>query len=264
MQLNQIKVTIVAIITYFGIATNLNAAQAATISLANPGFEAPKQTNEPVPGAGFFGFTTPLGWSLYDPNNLIPENATLGTPFTGGWQPSELFFSNVPEGEQIGSIFLVPPGLGEVGFVQNSGILIEPETKYTLSVAVLNTPNVTGSEFFAGFPGYKLELLAGNTIISADNNSVVIDEGEFEQVSLSYNSLDSDLYLGQELGIRLINPNLNNGSGLDNGNGIEVNFDDVRLNASSITQTTAVSESNSILGLLFTTGLVLGLLKHKK
>jgi hapalindole H/12-epi-hapalindole U/12-epi-fischerindole U synthase len=262
MKLNQIKVIIVAIMTPFGILTNLNFARSATILLENPGFETPKQTNEPVPGAGFFDFTTPPGWSLYDPNNLIPENATLGTPFTGGWQPSDSFFPDIPEGAQIGSIFLVPPGLGEVGFVQSSGILIEPKTEYILSVAVLNTPSVEGSEFFAGFPGYRLELLAGNTVISADNNSVAINEGEFERVSISYSSLNDSIYLGEELGIRLVNLNLNNSSGLNNGNGIEVNFDDVRLNATSVDRTTAVPESNFILGLLLTTSLFLRRLKN--
>lgn len=263
-QLNKINVIVLTSVTiYFGITTNINSAQAATISLENSGFELPEQTNEQVPGAGFFDFTTPPGWSLYDPNSLIPENAGLNTSFTGGWKPSDSFFPDIPEGDQIASIFLVPPGSGEVGLVQNSGVLIESETEYTLSVAVLNTPNVAGAEFFTGFPGYRLELLAGDTVISADNNSVLINEGEFEQVSLSYISSRNDVYLGQELSVRLINPNLNNSSGLDNGNGIEVNFDNVQLNANSIDGTTIVPESNSILGLLFTTGLVLGLFNHQ-
>jgi hapalindole H/12-epi-hapalindole U/12-epi-fischerindole U synthase len=262
MKLNQIKFVIVAIVTNLGILTNLNPARSANIALENPGFEAPKQTNEPVPGAGFFDFTTPPGWSLDDPNNLIPDNATLGTAFTGGWQPSDSFFPNIPEGEQIGSIFLVPPGLGEVGLVQSSGILIEPETEYTLSVAVLNTPSVEGSEFFAGFPGYRLELLAGNTVISVDNNSVAIAEGEFERVSISYNSLNDSNYLGAELGIRLVNLNLNNNSGLDNGNGTEVNFDDVRLDATSIDRNTTVPESHSIFGLFLIGSLLLRNLKN--
>lgn len=264
MNLNQSKLIIFSIVTFFGIITTLNTAKAATISLENPSFEIPEQTNQPVPGAGFFDFTTPLGWNLYDPNSLIPENATLGTPFTGGWKPSELFFPNIPEGEQIASIFLVPPGGGEVGFVQNSGVLIEPKTEYILSVAVLNTPSVAGSEFFTGFPGYRLELLAGNTVISADNNSVVVEEGEFKQIDLSYISSEQNPYLGEELSIRLINLNLDNGSGLDNGNGIEVNFDNVQLQANSLNDSTAVPESSYILGLLFTVGFALALEKKLK
>lgn len=258
-KVNAIIVT--SAILYLGITVNVNPAQAVTLSLENPGFETPVQTNEPVPGAGFFDFETPSGWSLYDPNNLVPEDASLATSFTGGWNPSESFFATVPEGEQIASIFLVPPGSGEVGFTQNSGVIIQPKTQYTLSVAVANTPAIPGLEVFAGFPGYRLELLAGNTVISADDNTVVINEGEFQEASVSYNSSSDDVYLGQELGIRLINLNLNNGSGLDNGNGIEVNFDNVRLDATSV-DATSVTESTSIFGLLFVTGLIFCSLKN--
>ncbi len=224
-----------------------NSAQAAIIALENAGFEIPEQTESPVPGAGFFDFDTPPGWSLYDPNGLIPEDASLETSFTGGWKPSEAFFPTIPEGDQIGSIFLLPPaGAGEVGFFQSSDTIIQPNTTYTLSAAILNTPALPGAEIFEGFPGYRLELLAGNTVIAADNNTIVVNEGEFETATISYTSSNDDIYLGESLGIRLINPHLNNESGLDGGNGIEVNFDDVQLRATSVA--TSVPEPTSILG----------------
>lgn len=229
---------------YLGVGIKVNPAQAVAISLENPGFEIPEQTNEPVPGAGFFDFDTPPGWDLYDPNELIPEDASLETSFTGGWKPSEAFFATIPEGEQIGSIFLVSPGAGEVGFAQNSGVTIQRNTTYTLSAAVLNTPPLPGAEIFEGFPGYRLELLAGNSIIATDNNTIVISEGGLETATVSYTSSNNDIYLGEALSIRLINPNQNNGSGLDGGNGREVNFDNVELKA------TPVSEPRSILGFL--------------
>ena len=213
-----------------------NSAQAAIIGLENPGFESPEQTNEPVPGAGFFDFDTPPGWTLYDPNGLIPEDASLATSFTGDWKPSEAFFPIIPEGDQISSIFIAPPaaGTGEVGFFQSSGVTIQPNTTYNLSVAIGNTPGFSGAEIFIGFPGYRLELLAGNTVIATDNNTIVVSEGEFETATVSYSSSNDDIYLGELLGIRLINSNLNNNSGINVGNGVEVNFDNVQLTATSV------------------------------
>ncbi len=223
-----------------GMGINLNPVKAVTIPLANSGFELPEQTNEPIPGAGFFDFDTPSGWDLYDPNNLIPVDASLMTSFTGGWKPSSVFFATIPEGDQIGSIFLVPPGAGEVGFAQNAGVILQPKTVYTLSAAVLNTPGLPGAEVFEGFPGYRLELLAGNTVISTDNNTLAISEGDFKIATVSYTSSKNDIYLGETLSIRLINPNLNNNSGLNGGNGVEVNFDDVKLSAVSVPESTSL------------------------
>ena len=238
-----------------GITLN-NSAQASNISLENSGFEAPEQTNSPIPGAGFFDFETPPGWELYDPNNLIPNDASLATSFTGGWKPSAAFFPSIPEGDQIGSIFLVPPGAGEVGFAQNSVTTIEPNTTYTLSAAVLDTPSLPGAEIFAGFPGYKLELLAGNEVIAVDNNTIMIGEGDFKTATVSYSSSKNDIYLGEALSLRLINLNLNNSSGFDGGNGVEVNFDNVQLSA------TSVPESQSVIGYLLL-GISLILMRKK-
>ena len=232
-------ISLIAFCSIFG-SIKVNSAQAATISLENPGFETPEQVNSVVPGAGFFDFETPSGWNLYDPNGLIPENASLDTSFTGGWKPSEAFFPVIPEGDQIGSIFLVPPGSGEVGFAQNTDTTIQANTTYTLSAAILNTPASLDVGIFEGFPGYRLELLAGNDVIATDNNTVTVDEGGFATATVSYTSSNDDPYLGDLLGIRLINPNLNNESGLDGGNGVEVNFDDVRLSATSVPETSTL------------------------
>ncbi len=249
------SIIVTSISMCLGVSIQINPAQAFVISLENPGFEVPEQTNQPVPGAGFFDFDTPPGWNLYDPNNLIPEDASLATSFTGGWKPSDAFFATIPEGEQIASIFLVPPGAGEVGLAQNLGITIQPNTTYILSAAVLNTPALPGAELFEGFPGYRLELLAGNDVIATDNNTVVINEGSFETATVSYTSSKDDIYLGEALSVRLINPNLNDGNGFNGGNGVEVNFDNVELSASSVPEFTSII-SLLTLGLIGTSSLV--------
>ena len=233
--INRISLSIATSISILvGASLNNSSAQAFNIPLENASFEAPEQTVAPVPNAGFFDFETPLGWELYDPNSLIPDNASLETSFTGGLKPSAAFFANIPDGEQISTIYLITPGAGEVGLAQSSVTTIEPNTTYTLSAAVLNTPGLPGIAIFEGFPGYRLELLAGDTVIAVDDNTLAVDEGDFVTASVSYTTSKNDIYLGEALSLRLINLNLDNDSNPNGGNGIEVNFDNVILSATSV------------------------------
>ena len=214
------------------------SASAASISLVNPGFELPDLSSTPeiVPGAGPFDFAVPPGWTLYNPDNLVPPaydggaNAPLATAFVGAWRPSAAFFSTVPEGAQIVSVYINTPGAGVVGLSQNTGVTIQPNTTYTLSAAV-GSPQIPdpSNPLFDGFPGYSLELLAGNTVIATDNNSITVNDKQFNSASLSYTSSQNDPYGGEELGLRLINLNLDNNSGGNGNNGREVTFDDIQL-----------------------------------
>lgn len=233
------------------IAMSSGIAKANNIPVANPGFEEPDQTVEAFPGAGvvgFFEFNPPTNWELYDPNNLVPPDVNasnaFGNAFTGAWKPSDLF-PPVPEGDQIVSIYVVPPGAGVVGLSQTTSVNIQPKTRYNLSVAIGNPETADG--FFDGFPGYTLELLAGDTIIATDNNTVSIDESDFRRASVSYTSTSDDIYVGEPLAIRLINPNLDNNSGPDGNNGREVTFDDVQLQAFAVPESGAFSWQLSLL-----------------
>ncbi|TVQ43643.1 MAG: hypothetical protein EA365_12025 [Gloeocapsa sp. DLM2.Bin57] len=245
------------------------SVSAANIPLANPSFESPdlSNTTEIVPGAGPFDFETPTGWNLYNPNNLIPPvydneaNSPFATAFTGVWRPSSPFFATIPDGAQIVSIYINTPGQGVVGLSQNTGVTIAPNTTYRFSAAVGNPqiPDPT-DPFFDGFPGYRLELLAGNTVIATDDNSISIDEKQFRRASIAYTSSENDTYQGEELGIRLINLNLDNNSGGDGNNGREVTFDDVRLEEIAVPDNGMSWQLSSIMML---TGLVIKL-KTKK
>lgn len=214
--------------------------KAAEIAISNSGFEEPSLAGlEPIVGEEIFTFTTPPGWQLYDPNGLIPADTNLATSYPGVWNPSPTFFADeAPEGENIGAIFLNQAlNSGVVGFTQTLANTLQANTEYTLKVEVGNP----GSDFFAGFPGYGVQLLAGNTIIAEDNNTLAVVEGEFNTTTISFTTTTKDLNLGEPLQIRLLNT-------LES-TGLEVNFDNIRLSANPV-DLQSVPESNSIWSLL--------------
>ena len=74
---------------------------------------------------------------------------------------------------------------GEYGMEQTLTTTLEANTTYALSVDIGNI--ATGSSedgqtfFLDGLPGYRVELLAGDSVVAADDNSLFgsIAEGEF-------------------------------------------------------------------------------------
>lgn len=189
------------------------------VVIENPGFEA-----NPLGPGGLNYMITPDGWDRYDPMMII-DNAynVLGVlnPTGTGHYNSEA----APEGGNIAITFFfqewstgIPAGLS-----QTLGANLEANTQYTLSVEVGNIASPPVSDFdFTGFPGYRVELLAGSTLLVVDDNTLAPAEGEFVRSEISYTSGAADPEIGAPLEIRLINLN-------DPQNGIEVNFDDVRL-----------------------------------
>ena len=236
---------------FLSLIVTIAPAKAASITIANSGFENPDLTGvEPVIGDEVFTFETPPQWQLYDPSGLIPAETNLETSYPGVWNPSADFYpEDVPEGENIGAIFLnQTPGSGVVGFSQTLSNTLEANTQYTLQVGVGNP----GASLFAGFPGYAVQLLAGDTVIAEDNNTLEIAEGSFATSTVVYSTSVNEPNLGEPLQLRLLNT-------LED-NGLEVNFDNVELSTTSITESTPVPESNSITSLLL---LGIGLLTIK-
>ena len=84
-----------------------------------------------------------------------------------------------------------------------------------------------------GFPGYRIDVLAGATVIGSDSNriGVTIPEGVFQQARFYFDTGPAPAQLGQPLGIRLVNLKFPATPGNPN---IEVDFDDVRLSAGPI------------------------------
>lgn len=201
----------------------------AALTIINPGFEA-----NPVATNCFQGFV-PTGWSIYDPNGIFDgANDAVGGLNT---QPGGPYFvDGAPEGEHVALVFLQGDiGGGPMGLTQTLAGVLEADT-YTLTVQVGNIASGQGPPpcdvfgFFDldGFPGYRVQLLAGGVVIAEDNNSLAgtIPEGEFRPSNLQVTIPAGHPQLGAALAIRLINLNTVD-SPMDPG--IEVDFDDVRL-----------------------------------
>ena len=188
------------------------------VTIINSGFE------DPVVEDGIFTFTTPPGWELFDPDGLIP----LPTNSVGVWNPTVSNHPDgVPEGENVGFIFLgEPPGSGTVALTQTLTTTLEANTQYTLAVKVGDPLPNPGSSALDGFPGYEIQLLAGDTVLVLDNNSLEITEGTFETSVISFTAPEDHPNLGEALEIRLFN--------LLEEEGEIVNFDDVRVELSGI------------------------------
>ncbi|MFN6471917.1 MAG: calcium-binding protein [Nostoc sp. SerVER01] len=203
-----------------------------SIFIENAGFEEPELED------GSFNIADVPGWLVYDPNGYIPENPNgIETSNYDVLDPNtEYFINEAPEGENVADLYVVqPPGSGGVlGLFQELDTVLTANTEYTLQVEVGNIGGIYIGIDLSGFPGYRVELLAGDTVIAADNNSVFIEDKTFETSTVKFTATESNPYLGQNLGIRLIN--------LIEGPGLVVNFDDVRLTAQTLPD---ISASNS-------------------
>jgi hypothetical protein len=219
----------------FGFAC-LWSAWAQPIPIANAGFES----NSITPGA--FVVLDPQNWVRYDPSSII-DNAFNAVGVIRPSPGTEYFPGGAPEGNNAALVYLAGGQTAQVGLQQNLTATLQPSTRYRLSAQIGNIASGTslpGSSggpgvFYNlnGFPGYRLDLLAGGSVIAADTNSIgaTIPEGEFRRATLIFDTGTANAQLGQALGVRVVNLKM---PGTTNAPNIEVDFDDVSLNAGPI------------------------------
>jgi len=219
-------------------------AGAAPVTINNSSFESPG-TN---PGTFTGGQTSgPTGWTVYN------AGATNNQRFFGVWNPAGTvsYLDPVPDGANIGVVFLDnTTGIAEAGLRQTLAATLQLSTEYRLTIEVGNfRPGTPGETWdFTGFPGYRVDLMAGATVLASDNNTLAPAEGRFLTSTVSFTTGGSHANAGQALAIRLVNLN---------GAGVEVNFDNVRLDA------TAVPEPSSALLMVSGLGLALSFRPRK-
>lgn len=209
---------------------------AQTIPIVNAGFEADSITD------GAFVVLQPQAWATYDPSGIINnvQNAVgVIRPNIGG----EYFPTGAPEGVNAALVFLGGNEMGEAGLQQTLSATLQANTRYRCSVQIGNIASGTslpGSSggpgiFFDldGFPGYRIDVLAGGSVVAAENNSMgaTIPEGAWRPTRFYFDVTNSHPQLGQPLGIRLVNLKQPGTPEIPN---IEVDFDAVTLSAGAI------------------------------
>ncbi len=211
------------------------AAQAAPIFIENHSFEA----DFAAPGTFPTGNVT--GWDVLDPFDVLLPLGD-GQDAIGVLNPTTSTFFDpdaAPDGDNVALIYLSDDiGQGPVSLTQELGATLQANTVYTLQVEVGNIASGFGTGPFAdtffdldGFPGYAVSLYAGGQLLDEDVNTLVIEEGEFLTSTVQVVIGDNHDQLGQHLEIRLTNLNLEDDP---EDPGIEVDFDNVRLDAAPI------------------------------
>ncbi len=195
-----------------------------------------------------FTFGALNGWGVYDPN-VVTSDGDGPTYFVGTLTPFEPdpvgnpgVFANFPGGAADGQRVAIAfnfqgsDGQGEYGLMQLLAITLQPYSTYTLEVEIGNIDSATAmnGDFFplAGFPGYRVDLLAGDFIVAQDDNSLAgtIPDGEFATSTVTLTTGANHDHLNQLLQIRLVN--LNQLDPLFPDSDIEVDFDNVRFDRS--------------------------------
>jgi hypothetical protein len=168
------------------------SVHAAPIPITNPSFEQPSLSK------GSFTVEDITGWSVINTGN------------PGVFNPSSTSFESVPDGSQT----LYSNG---ATVFQQLPATLAPNTTYTLRLQVGRRLDYTN------FPGFTVELRAGNTVLASANQTMVSlpDPGKFVPLTLSF-STPSSVPQGQNLEIRLKSV------------GAQTNFDNVTLDAVSI------------------------------
>eukprot|EP01084_Bolivina_argentea_P258667 436175_1 len=207
---------------------------------------------------------TPTNWTHYDPYNILNGgsnsmgiiNPTNSDFFPSGAPEGTLKYkdtlnqtnlqTNIKIGNQAALLWLsLTATTYEAGIEQTLNDIVTANTRYTLTVEVGNIASGTGSSSSAsgsnpynlnGFPGYRIDLMAGNQILVSDDNTLLPAEGAWETSIISVDVLSGNLLIGETLGIRLINLHIH---GTTEAPAIEVDYDNVRLDAISISGNTA-------------------------
>jgi hypothetical protein len=218
-------------------------AQAAPLAVTNASFED-------TTGSSFayneFTFGPFAGWGLYEQTPGLTDGGDGNTFFIGtlnpsittpGGPPYAWFPAGPTHGDRVAIAFnyAYSGGTGEYGLQQTLADTLQPNTTYTLRVDIGNIAtgvSVDNTLFdLSGFPGYRIDLLAGGVVIASDNNSLAlaIAEGTWATSTVVFNTTASHDQMFQSLGIRLVN--LNTPPGLNPAPDLEVDFDNVRLTA---------------------------------
>jgi hypothetical protein len=155
-------------------------------------------------------------WTIFNGGTVVILNPSSENDLT----------AEAPDGANVTT---VTSSSNEDGLSQTLASNLLVDSAYTLTVKVANT------KFRSGFPGYRVQLLAGSTVLAEDDNSLAVAEDSVVTSTVSYTYTTANAALvGQPLQIRLLSKGVNSAE--------EVAFDDVKL---SFIQTRVNPEANA-------------------
>ena len=177
------------------------ASAQTPVAITNSGFENPVLTDGQLSSGAI------PGWSAFNGRTLVILNPSSATDLT----------AEAPEGQNVG---VITSSSTEGGMSQTLAAQFQANVTYALTVKVANT------KFTGDFPGYRVQLAAGGTILAEDDNSQAVAEDSVVTATFNY-TYDAGLHagvVGQALEIRLLSKGLVSGQ--------EIAFDDVQLTLS--------------------------------
>lgn len=226
-------------------------AYAAPLAVENANFEAlytdgnlPAIYAGDVPPGAFPTGAPPASWTAYYESGTPQGGEFLGVlnpgttaDYVAAMAGSPCFPAGAPEGDNMALLFTSgDAGGNEYGITQVLSATLEAATTYTLTVDVGNIQSCAGlvvpyTNFFDldGFPSYRVQLLADGALLAEDPGLLTPGEGLVETSTVVFTTGSGPIAPGQNLEIRLVNRNNPDVVGVD---GIEVDFDDVQLDAS--------------------------------
>jgi YD repeat-containing protein len=140
---------------------------------------------------GAFLTNWPNFWTVYNPSNLYNAKSNYVGVLNAVGSPFLANFNGTTQGTNAAFVFVNTNIPGVLGLQQTLTNTLKANTQYTLNVDVGNPQagvSVPGSTFgfnifynFTGFPGYRIDLLAGSTVIASDSTSIgrAIADGHF-------------------------------------------------------------------------------------
>jgi hypothetical protein len=219
--------------------------------VSNAGFEdlylggnLPAQYAGDVPAGAFPVGAAPAGWTAWYSTGSSFPGTNIGVLNPGRVVddgPAATFFpGGAPEGDNALLLYFGNASGGlPYGVTQVLNDTLQAGITYTLQVEVGNIDSgqgfvepYAGFGYFdiKGFPGYRVQLLAGTTLLAEDDDTLAPSEGQWATSSVVFTADEGHPALGSSLEIRLIT--LDHATTVPNQSGIEVDFDDVRLDAS--------------------------------
>jgi hypothetical protein len=200
---------------------------------------------------GYFNFQLPLtvpgtavsfGWELHvhgTDAEALTDVFDFAVPILSP-APNAQFNPGEYDGH-VGGIYIADDaGVSSATLWQTTAHNLLPDTRYRMSVDIGNIQTSGPLLNFNGFPGYFVAIGAANQKLAADENSVIIEEGDFETVVITVDTpsaaeLSSTNQLGQPVFIFLTNQNLPHPDAPDGDiPANEVNFDNITLTYESL------------------------------